>query len=166
MQYRPYGKQGFDVSLLGMGCMRLPRRTNPDGSVEVDREKAYEIIRYAADHGINYFDTAFTYHNQTSESVVGEALEGRRDKVKIVTKQPLSVMKTQADIRKNLESTLKKLRTDHIDVYLIHNIQAPLWEEIKRRDVIGEYEKFRQEGLIGAIAFSYHGAYPLSLIHI
>lgn len=160
MQYRPYGKQGFDVSLLGMGCMRLPRRTNPDGSVEVDREKAYEIIRYAADHGVNYFDTAFTYHNQTSESVVGEALEGRRDRVKIVTKQPFSVMKTQADIRKNLESTLKKLRTDHIDVYLIHNIQAPLWEEIKRRDVIGEYEKFRQEGLIGAIAFSYHGAYP------
>ncbi len=159
MQYRPYGKAGFDVSLLGMGCMRLPRKTNPDGSVEVDREKAYEIIRYAADHGINYFDTALTYHNYTSEEVLGEALEGIRDQVKVVTKQPFSAMTTQGEIRRNLENTLKKLRTDYLDVYLIHNIQAPQWEEIKSRDIIGEYEKFRQEGLIRNIAFSYHGGF-------
>jgi predicted aldo/keto reductase-like oxidoreductase len=77
--------------------------------------------------------------------------------VRIATKQPFNVMKTQPDIRKNLEDTLTKLRTDHIDVYLIHNIQASTWEDIKKREILDEYEKFKQEGLIGSIAFSYHG---------
>ncbi len=161
MQYRKYGKLGFDVSLLGMGCMRLPRIDHPDGSVTVDREAAYEIIRYAADNGINYFDTAFSYHNGDSEAVLGEALEGeRRKRVKVVTKQPLFVMHTQADIRKNLEATLKKLRTDFIDIYLIHCITPETWGKIQERDIIGEFEKFKQEGLIGAIGFSYHGTFP------
>lgn len=161
MQYRPYGKNGFEVSSFGMGCMRLPKIIKDDGDVQVDREKAYELIRYAAEHGVNYFDTAFGYHRQTSEEVLGEALEGKyRKQVKIATKQPFNVMKTQGDIRRNLENTLKKLRTDYIDVYLIHNIQAGYWEDIKARKVIEEYEKFKNEGLIRAIGFSYHGEFP------
>jgi predicted aldo/keto reductase-like oxidoreductase len=160
MQYRNYGKLGYQVSAFGMGCMRLPRIIK-DGKTFVDREKAHEMIRYAADNGVTYFDTAYGYHNMTSEEVLGEALEGRREKVKIATKQPFGAMATQADIRKNLEATLKKLRTSYIDVYLIHNINTGNWEGIKQRKVIEEYEKFRSEGLIRAIAFSYHGAYPL-----
>jgi predicted aldo/keto reductase-like oxidoreductase len=158
MQYRNYGKLGYRVSALGMGCMRLPCVYSGD-TVEVDREKAFELIRYAADHEINYFDTAFGYHHGTSESILGEALSGgRREKVKVVTKQPLMAMKTQGDIRKNLESTLKKLRTDYIDVYLIHNINPGVsWEEIKARNIFGEWEQFKAEGLIRAIGFSYHG---------
>ena len=160
MQYREYGALGYQVSAFGMGCMRLPRIIRGNEAV-VDREKAWEMIRYAADHGVTYFDTAYGYHNQTSEEVLGEALEGgRREKVKIATKQPFGVMKTQADIRKNLEATLKKLRTGYIDVYLIHNINQGCWEDIKKRKIIEEYEKFRAEGLIRAIAFSYHGNYP------
>jgi predicted aldo/keto reductase-like oxidoreductase len=160
MQYRDYGKTGFKVSALGMGCMRLPCADGEDGSYGVDLEKAFEIIRYAADHGVNYFDTAYSYHGTHSESILGEALDGgRREKVMIATKQPFSVMKTQADVRRNLENTLKKLRTDYLDIYLIHNIQTGLWDEIKRRKIIEEYEKFRSEGLIRAIGFSYHGGY-------
>ncbi|MDR2101364.1 MAG: aldo/keto reductase [Treponema sp.] len=160
MLYRKYGKLGFQVSAFGMGCMRLPRIMEGSESV-VDREKAYELIRYAADHGVNYFDTAYGYHNRTSEEVLGEALEGgRREKVKIATKQPFGVMTTQGDIRKNLEATLKKLRTGYIDLYLIHNIGAGTWEDIKRRKIIEEYEKFRAEGLIRGIGYSYHGQYP------
>ena len=156
MQYRPFGKTGYDVSLLGMGCMRLPRFD--DG--RVDREKAYEIIRYAADHGINYFDTAYGYHGRTSEEILGEALAGgRRGSVKIATKQPFAVMKSKGGIRRNLENTLKKLRTDYVDVYLIHAINAHNWPLIQQMDVLGEYEKFRGEGLIKAAAFSYHGGY-------
>jgi predicted aldo/keto reductase-like oxidoreductase len=95
-----------------------------------------------------------------SEAILGEALDGGyREKVKIATKQPFAAMTTQADIRKNLENTLVKLRTGYLDVYLIHNIQSAAWEEIKRRKIIEEYEKFRAEGLIRAIAFSYHGDY-------
>ncbi len=160
MNYRPYGKLGYEVSTLGLGCMRLPRTPDGKGGMTVDLEKAFELIRYAAEHGITYFDTAFGYHNQTSESVLGEALEGEyRKKVKIATKQPLAVMKTQSDIRKNLENTLRKLRTDYIDVYLIHGIGPATWDEIKRRNIIEEFEKFRSEGMIKAVAFSYHGNY-------
>jgi predicted aldo/keto reductase-like oxidoreductase len=160
MQYRNYGALGYQVSAFGMGCMRLPRIVANNEAV-VDREKAYEMIRYAADHGVTYFDTAYGYHNMTSEEVLGEALEGgRRERVKIATKQPFGVMKTQADIRKNLEATLTKLRTSYIDVYLIHNINQGCWEDIKKRKIIEEYERFRAEGMIKAIGFSYHGQYP------
>jgi len=161
MNYRQYGKLGYEVSALGLGCMRLPRIIQ-DGKASVDLEKAFEIIRYAAGHGINYFDTAYGYHNQTSESVLGEALDGGlRQKVKIATKQPFYVMKSADNIRRNLENTLKKLRTDYIDVYLIHNINNFCWEGIKQLEVIKEYEKFRDEGLIRAISFSYHGGLEL-----
>ncbi|MCL2128102.1 MAG: aldo/keto reductase [Treponema sp.] len=159
MQYRNYGRLGYRVSAFGMGCMRLPRIVDGNQS-RVYREKAYEMIRYAADNGVTYFDTAYGYHNMTSEEVLGEALEGgRREKVKIATKQPFGAMKSQGDIRKNLEATLRKLRTGYIDVYLIHSINAGSWEEIKSRKIIEEYEKFRSEGLIRAIGFSYHGAF-------
>jgi predicted aldo/keto reductase-like oxidoreductase len=148
--------------------MRLPRIIRGNRT-EVDREKAWEMIRYAADHGVTYFDTAYGYHNETSEEVLGEALEGRRDRVKIATKQPFGVMRDlktgggktiHENARRNLEKALKKLRTGYIDVYLIHNIGAPDWEEIKKQKIIEEYEKFRSEGLIRAIAFSYHGGLP------
>ena len=158
MQYRKYGKTDFEVSALGMGCMRLPRTTDKNGNVSIDKEKAIELVQYAADHGINYFDTALTYHNRESETLLGEALDGeRRKRVKIATKQPLGVVKKTSDIRRNLEATLKKLRTDHIDMYLLHNIQPGLWDGFKQIGFLEEYEKFKQEGLIKNIAFSYHG---------
>ncbi|MDR1220632.1 MAG: aldo/keto reductase [Treponema sp.] len=162
MLYRKYGKTGFYVSALGLGCMRLPRDVNEEkGEAPVNREKAFELIRYAADNGITYFDTALGYHNATSEAVLGEALDGgRREKARIATKQPFGEMKTRDAIRRNLENTLKKLRTGYIDMYLIHNIQKHSWEDIKKRKIIEEFEQFRSEGLIRGIGFSYHGQYP------
>jgi predicted aldo/keto reductase-like oxidoreductase len=158
MLYRNYGKTGFQVSALGMGCMRLP--FGSAGRREVEKEKAFELIRYAADHGINYFDAALTYHHGTCESILGEALAGGyREKVKIATKLMYGFMKTNDDIRRNLESTLKSLRTDYLDVYLLHNIQDSDWDSIKRRKIIEEYVKLRNEGLIKYIGFSYHGGF-------
>jgi predicted aldo/keto reductase-like oxidoreductase len=171
MQIRDYGKTGNKASLFGMGCMRLPILLPPPGSPPpapragppqmppVDKEKAFEMIRYAADHGVTYFDTAFGYHGGESESILGEALAegGRRDKVMIATKQPFREMKDQATIRKNLENTLKKLRTDHIDMYLIHGIGKDEWPAIKERKIPEEFDQFKKEGLIRGVGFSYHG---------
>ncbi|MCL2478121.1 MAG: aldo/keto reductase [Treponema sp.] len=170
MQYRNFGKTGYKVSALGMGCMRLPRLA---GSAEglVDREKAWEMIRYAADHGVTYYDTAYGYHNKTSEEILGEALEGgRREKVKIATKQPFGTMKDlktgggatiKENARRNLENTLKKLRTSYIDLYLIHGLGDSTWEGVKTEKILEEYEKFKSEGMIKGIAYSYHGEFPL-----
>jgi predicted aldo/keto reductase-like oxidoreductase len=172
MQYRTYGKNlGFKASALGMGCMRLPQIVDEaNGRAEVDKEKAFEMIRYAVDHGVNYFDTAYGYHAATSEAVLGEALETFqcRGKVKIVTKQPFGVMsdlstggaKTiKENARRNLENTLKKLRTSYLDVYLIHAIGASSWGSIQQEKIIETYEEFRAEGLIRGIGFSYHGGF-------
>ena len=171
MQYRQFGKLGYKVSSLGMGCMRLPRLINENNEVSVDREKALEMIRYAVDHGVSYFDSAYGYHSKTSEEILGEALAGgRREKVKIATKQPYTVMEdlktgggktVQENFRRNFESTLKKLKTSYIDAYLIHYIGSATWDNIKKNRIIEEYEKIRAEGLIRAIGFSYHGDFPL-----
>ncbi|MDL2234948.1 aldo/keto reductase [Christensenellaceae bacterium OttesenSCG-928-L17] len=159
MQQRTYGKLGYSVSALGLGCMRLPRIYDGSDKAKIDRDKAIEIIQYAAQNGINYFDTAFTYHHGESEDVLGEALESihMREKVKVVTKQLFGYMKTQGDIRRNLETALKRLRTDYLDVYLVHSIGPASWPGIQERKIFEEYEKFRAEGLIRAIGFSYHG---------
>ena len=159
MQYRKYGSEGYDVSALGLGCMRLPRIEKEDGTVDVDKEKAIELIQYASDNGITYFDSSFTYHNGQSEVVLGEALDGaRRKKSIIATKQRYPSMQNSKDVmRKNLETTLKRLRTDCLDLYLIHNVNINEWEGVKQLGVLEEYEKFKQEGMIKAIGFSYHG---------
>ena len=169
MQYRDFGKTGFKVSAFGMGCMRLPRVVGGRNEGDVDREKSWEMIRYAADNGVNYFDTAYGYHNKTSEEILGEALEGgRREKVKIATKQPFGTMKDLQsgggativeNARRNLENTLKKLRTGYIDMYLIHAVGPKNWEDIKKEQIIELYQKFKSEGLIRGIGFSYHGPY-------
>jgi predicted aldo/keto reductase-like oxidoreductase len=145
--------------------MRLPQVVDEKTKMptaQVDLDKAIEIIQYAADNGINYFDTAYGYHSKMSESVLGEALSygGRRKRVKIATKQPLGAMGGKREnIRKNLESALTKLRTDYIDVYLMHAVDGNTWDSFKALGAIEEWQKFREEGLIKSIAFSFHGNY-------
>jgi predicted aldo/keto reductase-like oxidoreductase len=147
MQYRTLGKTGLKVSLLGMGCMRLPF-IGGDGNNGVDKDAAIEQIQYAADNGVTYFDNALGYHSKQSESIMGEALESRRSKVLYVTKQPWWEMPDDDSIRRNLEETLKKLRTDYIDLYLLHRIIPEEWENIKKREIMKHFENFKREGLI------------------
>jgi len=156
MQYRKLGNTNLKASLLGMGCMRLPFINN-DGSQGVDLDTAIELLQYAADNGINYFDTAFGYHGKQSEAILGEALEARRKNVIYVTKQPFWEMHDKATIRRNLENTLTKLRTDYIDFYLVHRVMPINWAGIQEREIFAEYENFKREGLIRHIGCSYHG---------
>jgi predicted aldo/keto reductase-like oxidoreductase len=139
MQYRDFGKTGFKVSLLGIGCMRFPFA---DDKGTVEREKAYELVLYAANNGVNYFDTAMGYHGGDSERILGEALaleNGLREKVWITTKH---------------------CGTDYLDTYLMHGIGPGIWDSIQENDIWGEFEKFKNEGLIRHIGFSYHGQFP------
>ncbi len=160
MLYRPYGKQGFDVSTFGMGCMRLPQITKEDGTTHINHEESIKMIRYAIDNGVNYLDSSYVYNAGESELVIGEALQdGYRKKVHIGTKVPPRILKSKDEMRPILETQLKRLGTDYIDAYLVHHLDVEHWEQAKLLRMLEEMEKFKAEGLIGAICFSYHGQY-------
>ncbi len=123
MQYRTYGKTGLKGSALGFGAMRLP-----EVGERVDREKTTAIVHRALEAGVNFFDSHYYYHRQESEAALGEALEGRRDQVVIQTKAPMYTPPTPDDtLRGRLETALKRLRTDYLDVYLNHMLNWERW---------------------------------------
>lgn len=161
MQYRRFGKLGFDASILGFGCMRLPlmpgiNGSEPDAS-KIDETEAIKMIRYAIDRGINYIDTAYPYHYGNSEILVGKALkDGYREKVKLATKLPVWLLKTKDDFDKYLDEQLEKLQTDHIDIYLLHALNKERWNTIKELDVLGSLRKAIESGKVKHGGFSFH----------
>jgi predicted aldo/keto reductase-like oxidoreductase len=160
MQYRQLGNTGVEVSALGIGCMRLPVNDDLISSTNINEPATVELIRRAIDGGINYIDTAFVYHGQRSEEVLGKALlDGYRDKAYVATKLQMAMVNETADFRKTLEEQLRRLQTDHIDFYLLHGIGADMWEKTKRLDILSHVEKARDEGKISHICFSFHDNY-------
>lgn len=156
---RKLGKLGWEVSPLGFGAMRLPMK-NVDGKQIDDEEASIGLIRYSIDHGINYIDTAWFYHGGNSERIVGKALrDGYREKVILVTKSPVSDFNSAEDFDKTLDEQLKKLQTDHLDIYLMHGIGTWGWEQIKKYDLLKRAEKAKAEGKIREIGFSFHDGY-------
>ncbi|MBW2062695.1 MAG: aldo/keto reductase [Deltaproteobacteria bacterium] len=155
MKYRDFGNTGIKVSALGFGAMRLP--TVGEGDKEkVDLEKAVPVIQRALELGINYVDSAWTYHNGTSEIAVGEAIAGRdRSSIYISTKN-----RVEADLkewRTRLDTQLERLKTDYIDFYHFHGLQ---WREFRKKVLpegyLDELHRARDEGLIRHVSFSCH----------
>ncbi len=161
MLYRPYGKQDFNVSTFGMGCMRLPQITEPDGQTHIDHDESIKMIRYAIDNGVNYLDTSCVYNNGESEQVIGEALrDGYRKRVRIATKIPPRILKSTDEMRPILEAQLTRLGTDFIDSYLVHHLDKIQWEHAKEMNMLDKMDQFKSEDLIGCVCFSYHGQFP------
>ena len=159
MQYRDFGKTGEKVSALGFGCMRLPTLDNYKHSI--DEKEAIRIIRDGIDSGINYIDTAFFYHAGKSEGLVGKALsDGYRDKVLLATKSPFAGFRFGFEFDKILNTQLKRLATDHIDMYLLHAANLKAWKNSALRlDLLTKMEKARTAGKIRYIGFSFHDNY-------
>lgn len=156
MQYRKFGPLDFEVSILAFGAMRLPLR-NPQDEGTVDVEKAVNLIRYAIDYGINYVDTAYPYHQGISETIVGMALQGEyRHKAKIATKLPTWLITSENDPEKYLKEQLTRLKTDHIDFYLLHALDRNRWETMQKYRVLEWAEKAKKRGDIGHLGFSFH----------
>ena len=153
------GSLDWDVSALGFGCMRLPT-----GRLlkNVDEIYAIEMIREGIDFGINYLDTAWTYHEGASEVILGKALKGGyREKVHVATKLPMFLVKTEQDFDRYLNTQLKRLQLDCIDVYLFHCLNRFEFEKLKRLNLIDKMEKAKAEGKIRHIGFSFHDIFPV-----
>ena len=154
MQYRINPRSGDRISALGLGCMRFP---GPPG--RPDPERARAIIARAVERGINYLDTAYLYPG--NEACVGAALAdlGLRDRVLIATKLPHGSVRATADLDRIFDEQLRRLRTDRIDYYLIHNVTSPAqWERLRELGIEDWVAHQRAAGRIRQIGFSYHGS--------
>jgi len=160
LQYRPFGKLDWKVSTLGFGTMRLP--LNSENQADINVPEAVNLIRFAVDQGVNYIDTAYVYHEGQSEVVVGEALQGGyREKVKIATKMPVFSVERKSDLDGIFKTQLKRLRTDHIDFYLLHALMEKTWRKAQELDILGWAERKVEEGKIAYLGFSFHDEYKV-----
>ena len=152
MQYRQM-KDGTQVSALGYGCMRFSKK-----GTGIDIDKAEQEILAAYNAGVNYYDTAYIYPG--SEAALGEILErnGIRDKVYIATKLPHYLCKNVDRAEQIFQEELKRLRTDHIDYYLMHMLDdVETWNKLVDGGFRDWIEEKIASGAIRHIGFSYHG---------
>lgn len=152
MNYR-IDKYGNKLSILGYGCMRF---TQSGGKIDVD--KAEKEIMEAYNAGVNYFDTAYVYGG--SEDALGRILEknGIRDEVNIATKLPHYLIKKADSMEKYFAEELRRLRTGHVDYYLMHMLtDVKTWDRLKNLGIIEWLEEKKKSGAIRQVGFSYHG---------
>ena len=154
MQYRTNPRNGDRISALGLGCMRFP---GPPG--RPDPARARELIARAVERGINYLDTAYLYPG--NEACVGAALEdlGLRDQVLLATKLPHGSVRARQDLDRIFDEQLRRLRTDHVDYYLVHNVTSPAqWGRLCELGIEDWIARRRAAGRIRQMGFSYHGS--------
>jgi uncharacterized protein len=161
MKYRGFGGiEDFEVSALGFGCMRLPT-IGGDGNA-VDEPLATRMLREAIDAGVNYVDTAHGYHGGNSERWLGRALgDGYREKVKVATKLPTWAIKEHADLDRTFNEQLERLKVEHIDVYLLHNLHSDVWRRMRDLGVLEWLDAKAAEGRVGIRGFSFHDTYDV-----
>lgn len=147
MKYRHLGNSGLRVSALGLGTNAFGKRA--------DQATSTRVIHQALEQGINFIDTANIYAGSMSEQIIGEALAGRRHEVILATKAGLPCGKGPNDkgssrhhIQREIEASLKRLRTDYIDLYQIHSFDphTPLEETIRALDDLVQAGKIRYIG--------------------
>lgn len=164
MEKRELGKSGLVTSKMGFGCMGL----NYHRGVAKDRNEMIKVVREAIDAGITMFDTAAVYGPYTNEELVGDALVGYRDKVQIATKGGFKIdgLNNELDsrpesLRKQLEDSLKRLKTDYIDLYYIHRVDP----NVPIEDVAMAMKQFKKEGLIKHWGLSEAGVETIRRAH-
>ena len=165
MNYREFGKTGEKISALGFGCMRFPEYTEGEKKF-VDQEKVDEMVAYAYENGVNYFDTAPYYCNSNSEAALGHAVKNFRDKILLSTKCPIDKGMGADGYRERLERSLTRLGTDHIDFYHFWACNRGSFDDIiVPEGLLEAAAKAKEEGLIRHISFSFHDQ-PLVIKHI
>lgn len=157
MRYFDIG--GVEVSRLGFGCMRFPVIDDDNG--KINKEESEKLLLDAIKRGLNYIDTAYPYHDETSEDFVGEFLQKHnlRDKVQLATKLPCWLVENEEDFETLLNIQLEKLQTDHIDFYLLHSLDIKRFRKILDLGVLDFCKKIKEKGIVKHIGFSFHDEY-------
>ena len=153
MQYRK-DRNGNELSILGYGCMRFTRKA---GGIDIEKAEREILAAYRA--GVNYYDTAYIYPG--SEAALGQILQrnGIRDKVHVATKLPQYLIQRSTAFDRYFDEQLRRLRTDHIDYYLMHQLtDFAQWEKLKELGILDWIAEKKRTGAIRNIGFSYHGA--------
>ncbi len=152
MEYRNFCNE--KVSLLGFGTMRFP--TNEDKSI--DYTKVNEMFDYALENGVNYFDTAYIYHNGTSEVAVRECLVKRhpREKFFVANKLALWLLNKPEDCIEMFNTQLERCGVEYFDFYLLHAYSKSKKNNIEKSDAIEFVKKLKKEGKVKHLGFSFH----------
>ncbi len=152
---RRYKDTDAQISLLGLGTMRLPKLDPEKGAI--DDARAKEMLDYALAQGINYLDTAYMYHEGDSERFLGDALQGRdRSSYYLATKMPIWQAETPADVERIFNHQLEKLKTDYFDFYLFHSQNKAHFAKCKEFGLYEFLSKKKAEGVIRHLGFSFH----------
>lgn len=164
MEKRILGKTGLEVSALGLGCMGMSFGYGP----EADKKTAIDLIRTAFERGVTFFDTAEVYGPYTNEELLGEALYPFRNEVIIATKFGFKNAKTSEGldsrpqtIRAVAEASLKRLRTDRIDLFYQHRVDP----NVPIEDVAGTVKDLIQEGKVQHFGLSEAGVQSIRKAH-
>ncbi len=160
MIYEKY--QDLELSALGMGAMRLPVMDGDDA--KIDEKAAAEMIAYAMEKGINYYDTAWGYHNGNSEIVMGKILnQYPRESYYLATKFPGYDLSNMDKVEEIFEKQLEKCKVTYFDFYLFHNVcEMNINAYLDEKYGIFEYlMKQKENGRIRHLGFSAHGSYEV-----
>ncbi len=154
--------QDIQLSALGLGGMRLPVIDGKDA--QIDEPATREMVAYAMEHGVNYYDTAWGYHSGNSELVLGRTLARYpREKFYLATKFPGYDLGNMDKVEEIFEAQLKKCQVDYFDFYLFHNVcEMNIDQYLDPRYGIDSYlQKQKANGRIRHLGFSAHGSVPV-----
>ena len=164
MDKRILGAAGLEVSAIGLGCMGISQSFGPSP----DRATMVAFLREAVEHGVTFFDTAEVYGPFDNEEIVGEALEPVRDQVVVATKFGFSLddsdrkLDSRPDhIREALEGSLRRLRSDHVDLLYQHRVDP----DVPIEDVAGTVKELIQEGKVRHFGLSEAGVQIIRRAH-
>lgn len=139
---------GSKVSGLGFGCMRFKTLDGDNG--KIDKAISSKAMLEAIDKGLTYIDTAYPYHDGTSEKFLGEFLEENRlrDKIKLTTKLPCWLVKEKDDFYRLFKEQLANLRTDYLDFYLLHSLDINRFKQMVELGVFEFLDELKEKGLV------------------
>ena len=161
MTYRINEAKNDKVSILGYGCMRWPMKKNEEGKDIIDQEKVNELIDYALEKGVNYFDAAPVYLQGQCEAATGEALSRHpRESYFVATKLSNFNDASRAEGIRMYKASLEAFRTDYLDYYLLHSIKnaATFTKRFVDNGLIDFLMEERKAGRIRNLGFSFHGS--------